>query len=164
MSHRIIKLLIAVILVVNLSACGEKVDTKGWTVIQLDEIYSFKVPSEWVITKIEGKLIFSDRELDQSDVTIHMMEVYVQQNSPTDVVIYNGPRFYGERIKEIKSEMSSIGTFYSVSSVKVGEKVEEYRFLEILLRDGIIRFVVVNKNLETSLLKAILNTKTIKVK
>lgn len=163
MTHKILKLGIIAIFACTLSSCGEKANTEGWSVIWLDEIYSISFPSDWILTKIEGRIILSDRELGQTDLTIHMMEVDVQQNSPTDAVIYTGPLFYGERVKPIKSEMNSNGTFYTINTVKIEDHIEEYRFLVINLRDSRITFVVVDSNVKTSVLRTILETKRIKV-
>jgi len=162
MKHKMLKLLVISIIACTLLTCGEKVNTDGWPVIWLDELYNISVPSDWVLTKIDGKMIFSDRELDQSDATIHMMEVDVQQDSPTEVMIFTGPMFYGERVKSLDSEMNSNGTFYDIYTVKVEDHVEKYRFLDISLRHGRIVFIVVDPKVKTSVLKTILATKGMK--
>ena len=162
MKHKMLKFLVSAIVVCTLLGCSEKVNTDGWPVIWLDELYSFSVPSDWVLTKIDGKMIFSDRGLDQSDVTIHMMEVDIHQNSPTEDMIFSGPMFYGERVKKIDSEMNSNGTFYDIYTVKIEDHIEKYRFLIINLRHGRIVFVAVDPEVKTSVLKTILTTKGMK--
>lgn len=162
MKHKMLKFLVSAIVVCTLLECSEKVNTDGWPVIWLDELYSFSVPSDWVLTKIDGKMIFSDRGLDQSDVTIHMMEVDIHQNSPTEDMIFSGPMFYGERVKKIDSEMNSNGTFYDIYTVKIEDHIEKYRFLIINLRHGRIVFVAVDPEVKTSVLKTILKTKGMK--
>lgn len=154
--------IISIILSLALFSCAVKDETIHWNVIWLDEMYSIKVPSDWVVTTIEGKLIFSDRNLNDTQVRIYMMQVDTKSNSPTDKVIFTGPQFYGVDGELKNSEMRSNGTFLEVYTINVNSQSEDYRVLIINLKDARMSFVVIDQGIDKRILNNILASKTIK--
>lgn len=58
MTNKILKLTLIAIIPFIVSSCG--VNTKDWSVVKLNAEMIIKVPPDWILTKVDGKIIFSD--------------------------------------------------------------------------------------------------------
>ena len=158
MTHKILKLTLVALIPFIISSCG--INTKDWSVVKLNAEMTIKVPPDWILTKVDGKIIFSDLELDQPSAKIYMMEVDIQQDTLTYDLVYSNPLFYGTVTKELKSEMNSDSTYFLVEEVKSGNQTKQYRLLEYHWHYERIMFIVMDPDLKSSVLKTILHSWT----
>lgn len=88
------------------------------------------------------------------------MEVDIQQDSLTYDLVYTNSLFHGTVTKELKSEMNSDSTYFLIEEVKSGNQTKQYRLLEYRWNYERILFIVMDSDLKTSVLKAILHSWT----
>ena len=62
MTHKILKLTLIAILPFIVSSCS--ISTKDWSDVKLNAEMTIKVPPDWILTMVDGKIILSNLELD----------------------------------------------------------------------------------------------------
>lgn len=142
------------------TACATNIDTTKWTTIVIDKDNSFKVPPEWIMTRVDGKMVFSDQELSNQNVHIYMVEISFFGSNENDVR-FTSTIGNGRIIRDIHTEVNSDSTVYSVSEVEFINEIDDYRFLEIDRRDGVTFFFVYDNDVKTKIIKTILESRFI---
>jgi len=154
---KIVKILIISILIFFQTACAT--DKSRWMTVVIDKDNSFKVPSEWILTRVGGKMVFSDQELSNKDVRVYMVEIefYGSEND----VRFTSFIGNGRIISDIHTEVNSDSTVYSVIEVEINGDTANYRFLEIDRREGVTFFFVYDNDVKTGVIKTILESRFI---
>jgi len=157
MKNRTRFIILGVILIFGLTSC--QTDTSQWQTVEYNRKMSFKIPEEWVITKTDEGLVFSDRPLGEADSRVYMLEFSPYLLPDGSTMFDNSIIGSGHIIKETHGELSSISTYYSEKTVEINGKTKTMRSIYFLgSNDVTAQFLVIDEGLNSRILKIILST------
>ena len=126
--------------------CSCSNGAENWQKVKLGEHQSIKVPSEWTVTTVNDILYFSDKPLDESNVTVYMFQSHSDAGSENELEKYgDGARGIVESNElcdsfqarcNISSAVISNGASYGTQLVSVDDEEQNILYLDVAEYDS----------------------------
>ena len=148
--------------------CGCSNNSDNWQTVQLESNKSILIPSDWVVTKVDEFIYFSDKSLEEQDAMIYMFQSNSRGGDYSDLQWMAYEEIIGKEEKNIvcnsfrelyvmTSAGVSTGPIYGTSITSVDSKKQTMLYLD-LDSELEYKFFVWGNNVNAELLKKIANT------
>jgi hypothetical protein len=103
-------------------------DYTGWKDVTIEKVGSFKVPGEWVETRVGNAIYFTDRIMEDEDHIIYLVGSAITYENDEYVPVYK--RFGDiEYIKTVSSQIHSNSSDWGKSEYRVGNDVVTKKYV-----------------------------------